>query len=184
MANGDDNGDTVAALHAAAASQSVALAGRISSLRGDLAHVRELLTQRMDKEELALDKQAREYERRLTDLNHAHEQAREKEKDFLSRTEYTVMIREIEKKTDTNSDAILALSNTPADIRGLYAWKEEMGKVVVTLAPLSAEVKSLSDFKYDVANWRSKVIGMSMGVGAVCGVLGGIISAAVGHWMK
>jgi len=44
--------------------------------------------------------QAFEYARRLADLNHAHEQARDKEKDFIGRAEYAMQMRELEKASD------------------------------------------------------------------------------------
>jgi len=43
--------------------------------------------------EKALSIQAAEYERRLTALNHAHEQAREKERDFIQRETYETYTR-------------------------------------------------------------------------------------------
>jgi hypothetical protein len=53
-----------------------------------LAAIDGRLTERRTADIAALTLQAREYERRLETLNHAHEQAREKERDFLPREAY------------------------------------------------------------------------------------------------
>jgi hypothetical protein len=176
--------DNEASSHPDTNGTNVALAGRIAALRAEIGHVRELLTQRMDQEQLAVEVQAAEYARRLEVLNHAHEYAREKETEFVSRAEQELQIREIEKRIESNTNLLIGLNGVTGDLKALFTWKDEVAKGVIKIEALSVEVKGLTEFKYDVANWRSKVMGMAMGIGGVCGVLGGLISAAVGHMIK
>ena len=72
---------------------------RIAVLEATIAHLRE-----------ARDLQAKEYERRLQDLNHAHTQAEEKYREYLPRATYEKSEgerrewqRETDKKLDTAS---------------------------------------------------------------------------------
>ncbi len=57
----------------------------------------------------ALKLAVRELERRLDNLNHAHEMAREKERDFLSREAHEVFTREIRKEIGLLRDQIIAM---------------------------------------------------------------------------
>lgn len=60
-----------------------------------------LVNQKLKFYEKARKLQAKEYERRLAELNHAHVQAREKERDFISLTVYDRDIRELTGKINT-----------------------------------------------------------------------------------
>ncbi len=57
----------------------------------------------------ALKLAVHELERRLDNLNHAHELAREKEHDFLSRDAHETFTREIRKDVDLLRDQIIAI---------------------------------------------------------------------------
>ena len=58
----------------------------------------DLVKQRFKAIDKALKLQAKEYGRRLSELNHAHQQSREKERDFISTEVYSRDIRELTGK--------------------------------------------------------------------------------------
>ena len=65
----------------------------------------------------ALALQATEYERRLSDLNHAHEQARQKEADYVTRDKY-------EDSKLAEAEALkLALQASDARLNALENWR-------------------------------------------------------------
>ena len=87
------------------------------NIRGEIENIRAVLgerekfdnerdrlyLERFQSQEKALQLKAEELSRRLDVLNHAHEQAREKERDFISREVY-------EKQVERNQDDMKALS--------------------------------------------------------------------------
>lgn len=58
----------------------------------ETAHVKELLQQAIKERDKALELQLVEFLRRLDQLNHAREQAREKERDFISREAFETFV--------------------------------------------------------------------------------------------
>lgn len=73
----------------------------------EIAHLREL--RQGDKDEVK--KQAVEYERRLSELNHAHELAIEVSKTYVSVNVYTPAHEELEKQLQVLHDEINRVSN-------------------------------------------------------------------------
>lgn len=76
----------------------------------EIAHLRELRSG--DKEEIK--KQAAEYERRLTQLNHAHETAIEVNKTYLSLNVYQPAHEELEKQLEAIRVEMNTISNMAA----------------------------------------------------------------------
>jgi len=64
------------------------------------AHLRELLQTKIDSQEKALTLQAKEYERRLADLNHEAQRLRTMQETYVPREVYEVHIKEINQKID------------------------------------------------------------------------------------
>lgn len=88
----------------------------------EISHVKELLQQAISERDKALELQLVEFLRRLDALNHAHEQAREKERDFISREAFeTFVLRTADDFTTlrqeirVTSDAVTATRQAAAE---------------------------------------------------------------------
>ena len=89
------------------------LTTEVAVLKEQIKGLRELIVQQDKSVEKALELQAREYERRLDDLNHAHKQAVETQATFVSREVY---------------DAYVASQLAAADLerRDKQKWRDEV----------------------------------------------------------
>ncbi len=70
---------------------------RWHDLARELGHIREIIGDRSGAAQRALELQAREYERRLADLNHAHTQAVENWRQTLPRESFELFEREFSR---------------------------------------------------------------------------------------
>ncbi len=171
-------------------SQLGSLAARVTFLgtRVDLeiSHTQDLINQRLDAEKIARDLQAREYERRLGELNESRQEAREKFNDYLDKKQFQLQFDDLEKRIDDNHTQLIGMSTIPADLRALFTWREEVNRVIgrvenlsVQLTAAASSITDLGKFKQDMLEWRSRVLGIAIGVAAVCGAVSGLIS----HWI-
>ncbi len=159
---------------------------KVEILFSQIDHLRELVFQRLDSEKEEREHQAQEYERRLGELNHAHQEAKEKEGDFVDKRMAAVQQEELLKKIELNNTQLIMMNTIPADLRALFTWKEEVVKAMGKIEGMGLELndhesnlKAFDIFKQDMNNWRSRVIGMAIGAGTICGAIGGFVS----HWV-
>jgi hypothetical protein len=121
-----------------------------------LSHVEKMIIQRMNLEEKARSLQAGEYERRLLALNHAHDQAKEKERDFLTIAQYNVQHKELERRVEQNSLALVQLNTLPVRIDALFSWKDYIGGLSNTFT--SSTVPQLEAVRVQVTNNQEKMV--------------------------
>jgi sulfur carrier protein ThiS len=76
----------------------------------EVEHLKTLLTLRIDLIEDARRLQAAEYERRLEQLNHEHQRATDKERDFLPRQQYEIQRSEQEDKIQLSIKRLIELA--------------------------------------------------------------------------
>lgn len=93
-----------------------------SALRDEISAVKELQLERFTERDKALALQLVEFLRRLDALNHAHEQAREKERDFIGREAFdTFVVRTgddfttLRAEIRVTSDAVAATKTAAAE---------------------------------------------------------------------
>ncbi len=159
---------------------------KIELLFSQLDHLRELVFQRMDAEKEEREKIALENERRLEELNQSRADAREKFNDYVDKRLFTSQHEELVKKIELANAQLIGMSTIPSDLRVLFTWREEVSKIFtkydVTQTQIginTSAIKSLLDFKDDMREWRSRVVGIAIGAGAVCGALSGLLT----HWL-
>lgn len=70
---------------------------RYKILKREIKHEKELREMASAMGQMALEKQAAEYERRLDDLNHSHSLAQQRDAEFLKRETYDVGQKEFER---------------------------------------------------------------------------------------
>jgi hypothetical protein len=86
--------------------------------------------------EKALSIQAIEYERRLSALNHAHEQARDKERDFIQRETYDIYVRttgERLNKIEAGQMTFVDRDRLDAMVRGFDTRFEEISERIAEI---------------------------------------------------
>jgi hypothetical protein len=86
-----------------------------------LAHEREIRQERESAAKSALDLQAREYERRLDTLNHAHEDARRAQADTVPREMFEAFKAENQKWQTTVTEALAEARGAAARQTALFA---------------------------------------------------------------
>lgn len=135
-------------------------------LRLEITHLRELLAEQSRGSKTALELQAKEYERRLGDLNHAHATAEARNAEYITKEaagkEIDALTRRVDvavdglnKRVQDAADGLLRLSPVPGEVTALIAWKTEIGE------------------------WRSRVIGIAIGCGAVSGLVTALIARLI-----
>lgn len=151
---------------------------QIDMLSARIAHVQELMVQRLDQQRIALDLQAKEYERRLEVLNNDREEARNKESSFVLKTQYDIQISEIEKRLSTLNGFASQLMVLPTRIDGLYTWRDDIAKKTTELAALpsqraadQATIKELADRVRSVESKIGNVFAWGVGFGFAITVL-------------
>ncbi len=80
-------------------------------------HVKELLQAAIAERDKALQLQYVELLRRLTELNHAHEQAREKERDFVNREAFETFVLRTSDNFSTLRTEIQTVARAAAEVR-------------------------------------------------------------------
>lgn len=116
-------------------------------------------------EALALALDAQEKERRLDGLNHAHEQAREKERDFIPRETYEGSMAEI-KRTLDDIRGTLGIT-LPREVFDQYQ-KEAANRLELALEASDRRLKPLEAFH-----------GRALGFGALLAVVSAAVGAAI-----
>jgi hypothetical protein len=88
----------------------------------EIGHVKDLLKEAIAERDKALSLQLTEYLRRLDQLNHAHEQAREKERDFIGREAFETFVlrtgddfKTLRGEIRVTSDAVSASKQAAAE---------------------------------------------------------------------
>lgn len=157
---------------------------RIDAVAASVAHLQELVMLRLDKEEQARQLQAAEYERRLSELNDSRAEARERFADYIDRDYYNVQHGDLEKRVDANTSQLIGLSTIPGDIRALFAWREDVTKVLSRIEAMGVDIRTLLAFREDITTWRSRVMGIAIGVGTMAGLVSGAATALFTHWMS
>lgn len=115
----------------------------------------------------ALALQLTETLRRLDELNHAHEQAREKERDFVPRETHEGAIRELNAAVAT-AQAFTATS-LPREVFENFIKEQYRPDMVAR----DATLKSLQD-------WRNKATGATVILTLAAGVIGAAVMKALG----
>lgn len=167
-------------------------------LRRETEHVKELLQQAISERDKALELQLVEFLRRLDTLNHAHEQAREKERDFISRESFeTLAVR-----TETDLQAIRAEligrevfeNHVSTNLKDHMEQRAEVHRTATTLADrvdstakalldkvdsTAAALASASDKQQSqfaerikkIEDFQSKLIGMALGAPIITAII-------------
>ena len=105
--------------------------------------VKEQIILRLNMEEEARKLQAQEYERRLLSLNHAHEQARQKERDFVERGEHVAQLKDLERRVESNTTALIGFQTIVPRLDALAKWRDEIIGPLGVYAGLPAIAASL-----------------------------------------
>jgi len=117
----------------------------------ETAHVKELLQQAIAERDKALELQLVEFLRRLTDLNHAHEQAREKERDFINREAFDTFVLRTSDDFSTLRSEIQTVARAAAEVREGAA---------TALAKALTEQNAVNDTRFSkVENSLARILG-------------------------
>ncbi len=112
----------------------------------NISTIKEYFDRIIQDREKALVIAVRELERRLDSLNHAHELAREKERDFLSREAHDVFTREIRKEISLLRDQIILMQKPQWSvwIAALMATMAVVGSLwVLAVNPINDSLRRL-----------------------------------------
>jgi hypothetical protein len=104
---------------------------------------------------IAIEKQAKEYERRLQELNHAHQQQMDRNATYIARETYEADGKTMDAKMG-------ALSKQVNDID---TWKQTMNGVREIVADLTA--------------WKQRLTGIQIGIAIGSGLTGGGVVALI-----
>lgn len=121
-------------------------------------------------EALALSLDAKEKERRLDTLNHAHEQAREKERDFVPRETYEGGMAALTAAL-TGIQGTLGIT-LPREVFD-QAQRESAARLELALDTADRRVKALED-------WKNKAMGAAAILALVSGAIGAVIAKTLG----
>jgi hypothetical protein len=117
----------------------------------EISHVKELLQQAIAERDKALELQLVEFLRRLTELNHAHEQAREKERDFINREAFDTFVLRTGDDFATLRGEIQTVARAAAEVREGAA---------TALAKALTEQNSVNDTRFSkIENAQAKILG-------------------------
>ena len=117
----------------------------------ETAHVKELLQQAISERDKALELQLVEFLRRLESLNHAHEQAREKERDFVNREAHETFVARTSDDFGTLRTEIQTVARAASEVREGAAN---------ALAKALTEQNSVNDTRFGkVENAQAKILG-------------------------
>jgi exonuclease VII large subunit len=95
-----------------------------------------LLLREIDANERAKTLQASEYERRLRELNHAHEQARQKEADYLDRATFNIFDRTLAERLEKIESRLAETADRDrleATAKGIASSQDESNKRISEL---------------------------------------------------
>ena len=117
----------------------------------ETAHVKELLQQAIKERDKALELQLVEFLRRLDQLNHAHEQAREKERDFISREAFETFVLRTGDDFGTLRTEIQVVARAASEVREGAAS---------ALAKALTEQNAVNDGRFSkIENAQAKILG-------------------------
>lgn len=92
-----------------------------------------VVRERFRRVEKAMELQAREYERRLNDLNHENERIKESQAKSISVEKFDGMMSQVSFRIDQNSNSIKGLSDESHKIQGKSEWRQYIPWVISTI---------------------------------------------------
>jgi hypothetical protein len=117
----------------------------------ETSHVKELLQAAISERDKALALQYTELLRRLTELNHAHEQAREKERDFINREAFDTFVLRTSDDFSTLRSEIQTVARAASEVREGAA---------TSLAKALTEQNAVNDTRFSkVENAQARILG-------------------------
>jgi len=154
--------------------ERINIRGEIENIRAVLGEREKLLAERFRAQETANSLKSEELSRRLEVLNHAHEQAREKERDFIGREAFDT---HVQRNQEDHVQAHRELEQTRAQLQEQVVQKAEALQAQVTqkaeaLAKSLSDATSISDTRIKaLENFQSKLLGIALAAPFVTGLV-------------
>jgi hypothetical protein len=114
-----------------------------------------VLETKLDNVLVAIDKQAKEYERRLQELNHAHQQQMDRNATYIPRETYEANEKTYEAR----------FANLSKQVNDIDTWKQTMNGVREIVTDLNA--------------WKQRLVGIQIGIAIGSGLTGGGVVALI-----